>query len=264
MGVFAPRLFFLGFVGLTVAIIYNALYLQPTRVPGLNAPPLADAGHAPKHPTQTSDLVLALQRELAERGYEPGANDGVLSAKTALAIGAYQRDNHLPETGKATDALLKHIVLGEPGFDDRPAAPGKAAPTKAPVSASGQSASDLKTATVRTVEIKTVKVRPTRIPVAAPEPTPAQKPIPAQKPPPAAQKAPPAKASQPAGIKEVQQVLADLGYTPGPIDGTSGSETRKAVSAFEKDRGLKPSGEISPKLLGELKRITGRTIAVGG
>lgn len=231
MGVFGARLFFVGFVGLTVAITYNALYLQPVRVPGLNAPAVAEAGQSGTGPapTRNSDLVLAVQRELAERGYDLGREDGSPMERTALAIRAYQREHRLPETGKASDALLKHILLGESAIEQQ------------------QPASDLKTATVKTVEIKTVKVRPVPIPM---QPAPAVK-------------VPPATKSE-GMIKDIQQVLADLGYTPGPIDGAAGSETRKAISAFEKDRGLKPSGEISPKLLSEMKRITGRTIAAGG
>ena len=49
-------------------------------------------------------------------------------------------------------------------------------------------------------------------------------------------------ASSDATIKQVQQILADLGYAPGPIDGTLGDETERAVSAFQRDRKIAQNG----------------------
>jgi hypothetical protein len=39
-------------------------------------------------------------------------------------------------------------------------------------------------------------------------------------------------------IKELQQALKDKGYNPGPIDGVFGTQTQKALNAFQKDNGL--------------------------
>ncbi|MCG8559622.1 MAG: peptidoglycan-binding protein [Hyphomicrobiales bacterium] len=58
-------------------------------------------------------------------------------------------------------------------------------------------------------------------------------------------------------IKAVQQVLAQQGYAPGPIDGIVGEATRKAIEAFERERSLKVTGRISGKLLREIIRVTG-------
>ena len=62
-------------------------------------------------------------------------------------------------------------------------------------------------------------------------------------------------------IKQVQQILADLGYAPGPIDGTLGDETERAVSAFQRDRKIAQNGRITPELLREIKRVTGRDLS---
>lgn len=61
-------------------------------------------------------------------------------------------------------------------------------------------------------------------------------------------------------VKIVQQVLADLGYAPGPVDGALGTSTARAISAFQHDRKMPETGRISPELLGELKRVTGRDL----
>jgi peptidoglycan hydrolase-like protein with peptidoglycan-binding domain len=61
-----------------------------------------------------------------------------------------------------------------------------------------------------------------------------------------------------ANVRAIQQILADLGYSPGPIDGAMGDATSRAISAFQHDRKLPETGTITPKLLGELDRVTSR------
>ena len=55
----------------------------------------------------------------------------------------------------------------------------------------------------------------------------------------------------------VQTGLAELGYRPGTIDGFVGEATRRAIREFEMDRGLPLTGEISARLLEEMKKISG-------
>jgi len=45
-------------------------------------------------------------------------------------------------------------------------------------------------------------------------------------------------------IKKTQAALAARGYDPGPIDGTDGLKTQKAVRAFQADSGLDPDGIV--------------------
>lgn len=45
-------------------------------------------------------------------------------------------------------------------------------------------------------------------------------------------------------LHDVQQRLHDLGYDPGPVDGMAGPKTRAALGAFQKDRGLRPTGRM--------------------
>lgn len=50
-------------------------------------------------------------------------------------------------------------------------------------------------------------------------------------------------------IFQTQQVLTELGYQPGPVDGVSGSQTTQAVMAFQRNRGLPVDGQITAQLL---------------
>ena len=58
--------------------------------------------------------------------------------------------------------------------------------------------------------------------------------------------------------RAVQEGLIDLGYDPGPVDATVGPLTRAAARAFQTDRGLSPTGEISKRLLMAINDALGR------
>ncbi|HET7851944.1 MAG TPA: peptidoglycan-binding domain-containing protein, partial [Methyloceanibacter sp.] len=223
----ATRLVFLAFIGLTGFITYNALYLQEQRNGALLSaarPPRVPLPDGPIHTTNppasavkpatlTTDLpplrgqaapqlVTAIQRELAARGYASGPVNGKLSNETRKAIAAFEKDHGLAITGSPSDDLLRRILLGE---------------AAAPAASTGSVA--------------------------------------------ATNGVPPAKPNSTATsdtVKQVQQILADLGYAPGPIDGTLGDETERAVSAFQRDRKIAQNGRITPELLREIKRVTGR------
>lgn len=71
-------------------------------------------------------------------------------------------------------------------------------------------------------------------------------------------KAAAAKGGDASSVKAVQQVLASLGYSPGPVDGAMGDATSRAISAFQHDRKIPETGRITSELLDELERVTGR------
>ena len=54
--------------------------------------------------------------------------------------------------------------------------------------------------------------------------------------------------------REAQQLLTDLGYDPGPIDGDYGRRTAAAVKAFQRDSGITQDGWIDQDLLSALRR----------
>ena len=229
MGVVAARLIFLGFVGLTGGIIYNALYLQDPHSTGLAAaspprqvstsPVSSPPVEVAKLPPVSTDLppleveegspqllLRAVQRELAARGFDVGPADGKASDKTRAAISAYEKGQGLAVTGIATDSLLRHILLG--------ASLEPSVATGSVADADGGSAKPGK----------------------------------------------PGKPKEGSTVKAVQQILADLGYAPGPVDGAPGEATTRAISIFQRDRKIAETGRITPELLRELKRVTGRDL----
>ena len=74
------------------------------------------------------------------------------------------------------------------------------------------------------------------------------------------QKALSPKAKEEAKVKAVQKILADLGYAPGAVDGAVGGATTRAITSFQHDRKIAETGRITPELLRELKRVTGRDL----
>jgi peptidoglycan hydrolase-like protein with peptidoglycan-binding domain len=59
-------------------------------------------------------------------------------------------------------------------------------------------------------------------------------------------------------VTRIQAGLAELGYEPGAINGQLGQETRNAIVKFERDRGIAPTGDISPTLIVELEKMSAR------
>lgn len=61
-------------------------------------------------------------------------------------------------------------------------------------------------------------------------------------------------------VKLVQSGLSELGYSPGPVDGILGDQTRDAIRLFERHRRLTESGVISDRLIEELRKVTGLSV----
>ena len=53
-------------------------------------------------------------------------------------------------------------------------------------------------------------------------------------------------------IKKVQETLRDKGYDPGPIDGVMGSQTRDAISQYQKAENLPVTGHLDAQTAGKL------------
>jgi uncharacterized protein (TIGR02594 family) len=53
-------------------------------------------------------------------------------------------------------------------------------------------------------------------------------------------------------IIDIQKALAQLGYTPGPLDGVWGRQTAAAVRAFQAKAGLEVDGVVGPQTLAAL------------
>jgi peptidoglycan hydrolase-like protein with peptidoglycan-binding domain len=70
---------------------------------------------------------------------------------------------------------------------------------------------------------------------------------------------PDAAAETRATVRRVQTGLAELAYSPGEINGELTRQTRNAILAFQQDRKLEATGEISDELMAELGKMSGQT-----
>jgi peptidoglycan hydrolase-like protein with peptidoglycan-binding domain len=222
MSLFPARLVFLAFIGLTGGIIYNALYLQDL--------------HSAAGPSAIVTPEAASQPASHELNNDAAPHGAVSQAP--------------PREQQVPDQLVKAVQreLNARGYNAGPADGKLRAETRSAISSfekdhgltvTGMPADDLLRAILLGDAVKSGAVTGTLAP---------QNPD-----------ATSAKGS--AAVKAVQQILADLGYAPGPIDGAIGSATERAISAFQRDRKIAVSGRISAELLGEIKRVTGRDLA---
>ena len=56
-------------------------------------------------------------------------------------------------------------------------------------------------------------------------------------------------------VEELQQILKDAGFEPGPIDGVMGGQTRAAIRKFQKEKGLKSTGKVDSTTQLALNRV---------
>jgi peptidoglycan hydrolase-like protein with peptidoglycan-binding domain len=65
-------------------------------------------------------------------------------------------------------------------------------------------------------------------------------------------------------VQEVQDLLAKLGYSSGPVDGQLDARTREAIRKFETDRRLKPDGRLGERILLEMVIEKGKPFLANG
>ncbi len=58
--------------------------------------------------------------------------------------------------------------------------------------------------------------------------------------------------ADPPTVMYVEQVLNDLGFDAGPVDGGNGKRTRGAIKKYQESRGLAVNGKVTPQLLHRL------------
>ncbi len=69
--------------------------------------------HYHRAPGPGRALVVGIQTDLRNLGYDPGPIDGIMGPRTALVISRYQKDHKLLIDGKASVDLAQHIS-GQP------------------------------------------------------------------------------------------------------------------------------------------------------
>ncbi|MEM7397817.1 MAG: peptidoglycan-binding domain-containing protein [Pseudomonadota bacterium] len=238
MGVVSARLLFLAFLVMTATIIYNALYLQEhapqamadasavgngtTRVIGI-APPEAEA---------TGGTASTLQKVPQPGGRESAVVTDLPAQATGeslLVVRAIQRELSLRgyDVGSVDGQLSDKTRKAISAFQKREG-----------LAVTGLPSDDV---------LRQILLGDTIRPPEATGSVPAMDSIASH-------------AAESGTVLRVQQVLAELGYAPGIIDGAWGENTAEAVRAFQRDRSIAVTGTITPELLQEFQRVTGRDL----
>lgn len=173
------------------------------------------------------DVVRQVQENLALIGFYTGEVDGIEGPKTRAAVEAYQNAAGMSPTGTVTEALRDHVL----GVRARADARANARPDARPDAREAGEGRERQASTgvARTGE------RP-RSSTAQGDPQ----------------------------IRAIQNILAGLGYAPGPVDGLYGAATREAIKRFEAERGMPVTGQITDPLVHELTRVSGTDIPSRG
>jgi peptidoglycan hydrolase-like protein with peptidoglycan-binding domain len=170
-------------------------------------------------------VLMQIQTALARNGLYTGEIDGLMGPKSAAAIRAWEKANGYSETGEASAALL--AIMEQASVQSRmQAAPAEVAssqpavlPTPRPAPAAPVVASDARAGEPVTI---------------------------------------PAVIAQGAASELVQQIqsgLSNIAYADITVDGVAGSQTRAAISAFEKHYRLPVTGQPNEIVLKKLIEI---------
>lgn len=224
MSVVTARLMFLGFFGLAGTITYNALYLQEHQANG--GATAAAASQGMSRPDQavasaSSGNVAPVSTDLPP--LPPGADE------SQLVVRAVQRE-------LATRGYDVGPVDGS--LSDKTRAAISAFQTSEGISVTGLPSDDL---------LRQILLGHSVVSGAATGSLPSPDKIAAI-------------AAGPVTVLGVQQVLAELGYRPGAIDGAWGARTARAVKAFQRDNDIAETGRITPELLDEVQKVSGRDV----
>jgi len=233
MGIVTARLVFLAFFGLTGTIIYNALYLQEHGPKG-----------APTAATTTARKVVS------ERQAPPATSLSETTSVEPQGVAPVSTDLPPLDPGTGESQLVVRAVqreLAARGYDVGQVDGTLSDETRAAISAY-QSKQGLALTGVPSDELlRQILLGDSVESAAATGSVVASGSIEAN-------------AAETTTVKGIQQVLADLGYAPGPVDGAWGANTARAVSAFQRDRNIAQTGQITPELLHEVHRATGRDL----
>lgn len=250
MGVVTARLVFLAFLGLTGTIIYNALYLQEHGPRGVASKPPSARVHQvatqtiasePKDLPSELEVPVAPQPTLSEID-QVGTSSANLSAP-AVSTDLPPLAPEMGESQLVVRAVQRELAAR--GYDVGHVDGQLSEMTRAAIAAfqrkEGLATTGLPSDDLLRQILLGDSVSPSAVTGSV-----------------AASDSITVNAAEYDTVIGVQRVLAELGYTPGPVDGAWGESTAGAISAFQRDRSIPATGQITPELIEELQRVTGR------
>jgi peptidoglycan hydrolase-like protein with peptidoglycan-binding domain len=200
----------------------------------------ADNGYRTDSRALNRTEVMDLQWNLAVHGYDPGPADGVAGPRTRAAIEQYQIDAQLPVDGRASSALLDHLQYTDPPVRNTRVAD---VPSQYPAGNSG---------TPEYEELPPIQDDNDNSDTAGVYAPPGSDAYPGATP-----------AITPEIVKlhgvyveTIERELQARGYPVGPVDGYLDRETQQAITRYQRDNGLEPTGEVSLELVNHLRLIT--------
>jgi peptidoglycan hydrolase-like protein with peptidoglycan-binding domain len=252
MGVVTARLVFLAFLGLTGTIIYNALYLQEHGQHGVASAPATTVVRQ----VATQTIPVAPKDVPSELEIPPMPEPGMPVIDQA---GAPPADLSLPPVSTDLPPLPpqtgdSHLVvravqreLAARGYDVGAVDGQLSGQTRAAIASFQKNEGLPVTGAPSDDLLRQILLGDSIAPSAATGSVAAADSIAVN-------------AAEYGTVMRVQQVLADLGYAPGPVDGAWGDNTSHAISAFQRDRNIPVTGQITPELLQEFQRVTGQDL----
>ena len=241
MGVVTTRLLFLAFLVMTATIVYNALYLQEHALKNLAG--ASSIG-------QANARVIGVEPPSAGSATSSAASNYKKSTQPGVSGGPVVTDLPTQGPGAGESRLVVRAIQREltlRGFDVGRVDGQLSEKTREAISAfqmrEGLAVTGLPTDDV----LRQILLGDTMGTSDATSSIPADDSIAAHAP-------------DSSTVLRVQQVLAELGYAPGIIDGAWGHKTAEAVRAFQRDRNMTATGRLTPELLAEFQRVTGRDL----
>ncbi len=199
----------------------------------------ADNGYRTDSPTLNRTETMDLQWNLAVHGYDPGPADGVAGPRTRAAIEQYQIDAQLPVDGRASAALLDHLQYTDPPVRNTRVA--GASPQYPPGNGGTPQYEELPP--IQDGDSDTAGVYAPPGSDGYPGATPANTPEIVN--------------LHGVYVETIERELQRRGYPIGPVDGYLDRETQQAITRYQRDNGLEPTGEVSLELVNHLRLITG-------
>lgn len=166
--------------------------------------------------------VEEIQQILKDAGFDPGPIDGVMGGQTRSSIRKFQKQKGLKQTGKI-DSITYLVLNRQKEAAKEPSMIESERNSFAPVSGQNQTIDVIVEEKKGRADVQD-KIMSYRL-------------------------------KSKSRTKQIQAILKKAGFYKGEIDGKEGPQTKRAIKAFQKEKGLNPDGVVGPKTWEELNKF---------